>query len=248
MTYQFEEIINFQGERGQMYTEPLVAYIKEMDEMEDQETRDRVLRGDYVGDWEIVDGKLYLIDLRPDIFLDNSYLTVQHIFPGSEGRVFAEWFTGTLNCVQGKRLKHLGPRAYERNIVIEIEKGIFKSERLLQSPVIDECTKQPIPAFLLKSNCQEPRECVIINEHLNTVMLPLNDEVLPDSAEVSENVDTPRDPLYDQAVALVLKCKMASIAPLRRCLNIDYYRAARLIQAMQRAGLVSTIPYWWKAD
>jgi S-DNA-T family DNA segregation ATPase FtsK/SpoIIIE len=47
------------------------------------------------------------------------------------------------------------------------------------------------------------------------------------------------DPLYDQAVQVVMQNKRASISLVQRHLRIGYNRAARLIEDMERAGLVS---------
>lgn len=47
------------------------------------------------------------------------------------------------------------------------------------------------------------------------------------------------DPLYDQAVEVVLKTRRPSISLVQRHLRIGYNRAARLIEDMERAGLVS---------
>ena len=49
------------------------------------------------------------------------------------------------------------------------------------------------------------------------------------------------DPLYDEAVAIVLKTRRASISAVQRHLRIGYNRAARLIEEMERAGLVSSM-------
>ncbi|SEL61983.1 DNA translocase FtsK [Nitrosovibrio tenuis] len=49
------------------------------------------------------------------------------------------------------------------------------------------------------------------------------------------------DPLYDEAVAMVLKSRRASISLVQRHLRIGYNRAARLIEEMERAGLVSAM-------
>ena len=47
------------------------------------------------------------------------------------------------------------------------------------------------------------------------------------------------DPLYDEAVEFVVQSRRPSISSLQRKLRIGYNRAARLIEAMQEAGVVS---------
>ena len=49
------------------------------------------------------------------------------------------------------------------------------------------------------------------------------------------------DALYDQAVAIVLKNRKASISLVQRHLRIGYNRAARLLEQMESSGLVSTM-------
>lgn len=51
--------------------------------------------------------------------------------------------------------------------------------------------------------------------------------------------DAETDPLYDQAVALVLKTRRASTSSVQRHLRIGYNRAARLVEQMEQSGLVS---------
>ncbi|MBI3068474.1 MAG: DNA translocase FtsK 4TM domain-containing protein [Betaproteobacteria bacterium] len=53
--------------------------------------------------------------------------------------------------------------------------------------------------------------------------------------------DTESDPLYDQAVAIVLKTRRASISLVQRHLRIGYNRAARLVEQMERDGMVSAM-------
>ena len=60
-------------------------------------------------------------------------------------------------------------------------------------------------------------------------------------AGAPEESDAEADPLYDQAVEIVLKSRRASISLVQRHLRIGYNRAARLIEAMERAGLVSSM-------
>ncbi len=53
--------------------------------------------------------------------------------------------------------------------------------------------------------------------------------------------DPESDALYDLAVEIVLKNKRASISLVQRHLRIGYNRAARLLEAMEKAGLVSSM-------
>ena len=58
-----------------------------------------------------------------------------------------------------------------------------------------------------------------------------------DDSEGSE--DSEKDEFYDQAVAFVIESRRASISAVQRKFRIGYNRAARLIEAMESAGLVS---------
>ncbi len=53
--------------------------------------------------------------------------------------------------------------------------------------------------------------------------------------------DGEADPMYDQAVAIVLQNKKASISLVQRHLRIGYNRAARLLEQMEKSGLVSAL-------
>ncbi|MDP2808877.1 MAG: DNA translocase FtsK 4TM domain-containing protein [Rhodocyclaceae bacterium] len=86
-------------------------------------------------------------------------------------------------------------------------------------------------------------------DHLRKVGKP---EYIPDvlmtppseNAEVSAGEtagDAEADPMYDQAVEVVLKTRRPSISLVQRHLRIGYNRAARLIEAMERSGLVSAM-------
>ncbi len=59
------------------------------------------------------------------------------------------------------------------------------------------------------------------------------------SPEIAGGIPSPEnDPLYDQAVALVLESQRASISFVQRKLRIGYQRAARLIEEMEAAGIL----------
>ncbi|GAA0766575.1 DNA translocase FtsK 4TM domain-containing protein [Ideonella azotifigens] len=53
--------------------------------------------------------------------------------------------------------------------------------------------------------------------------------------------DAESDPMYDQAVAIVLQHRKASISLVQRHLRIGYNRAARLLEQMEQSGLVSSM-------
>ena len=62
----------------------------------------------------------------------------------------------------------------------------------------------------------------------------------PETGEDSEgNGDSEKDEFYDQAVAFVVETRRASISAVQRKFRIGYNRAARLIETMESAGLVS---------
>ena len=57
--------------------------------------------------------------------------------------------------------------------------------------------------------------------------------------EGAEGGDDESDPLYDQAVAFILRTKKASISSVQREFRIGYNRSARLLEQMERSGVVS---------
>ena len=62
----------------------------------------------------------------------------------------------------------------------------------------------------------------------------------PEVADTNtEGGDSEKDEFYDQAVSFVLETRRASISAVQRKFRIGYNRAARLIEAMEDAGLVS---------
>jgi S-DNA-T family DNA segregation ATPase FtsK/SpoIIIE len=75
-------------------------------------------------------------------------------------------------------------------------------------------------------------------EYLEEVLEPAGAE---DAAGAAGNGELTgeKDPLYDQAVEIVLRTRRPSISLVQRHLRIGYNRAARLIEDMERAGMVS---------
>jgi DNA segregation ATPase FtsK/SpoIIIE, S-DNA-T family len=76
-------------------------------------------------------------------------------------------------------------------------------------------------------------------EYLGAVLEPAAPE---EGAAGADGVPSgEKDPLYDQAVEIVLRTRRPSISLVQRHLRIGYNRAARLIEDMERAGMVSAM-------
>ncbi|MFT5013944.1 MAG: S-DNA-T family DNA segregation ATPase FtsK/SpoIIIE [Patiriisocius sp.] len=67
-----------------------------------------------------------------------------------------------------------------------------------------------------------------------------DNELLPGSGAIADGeTDPEQDELYDQAVAFVTESGRASISSVQRKLRIGYNRAARMVEAMESAGIVT---------
>ena len=132
MTAQIAERLNYMGEKVAMCTNPLSDYFAMGGfSPKFQSTSTALWRG-YVGSWEILDERLYLIGLD-GILEDGTDASLATVFPEFPDRVFAHWYSGTIRIPQGKQLKyvHMGyGSTFERDLLLDIDRGVVVSTRV----------------------------------------------------------------------------------------------------------------------
>lgn len=131
MTAQIPENLHYEGQEHAMCEEPLSLYFCLAGIKPDFEASSTGLWRGYVGTWEILDGRLYLIGINGKLN-NGSEATVATFFKNYKERVFAHWFSGILRLPRGKLLNyvHMGfDSTYEEDLLIAIDKGVVtKSE------------------------------------------------------------------------------------------------------------------------
>ena len=130
MTAQIAEKLLYKDKRVAMCTNPLSEYFA-MGGFNPrfQSTSTALWRG-YVGGWEIVDDRLYMVSLD-GILEDGTDASLETVFPGFPDRVFAHWYSGTLRIPQGKQLEyvHMGYASkFEQDLFLDIERGVLMAD------------------------------------------------------------------------------------------------------------------------
>ncbi len=139
MTVQDPEVIQLRGEARSMLSTPLCEFLREraLNVLFDDWAMSCLWRG-YVGTWEVLDGRLYLVHLGGWL-KDGTGASIQTVFPSSEGPIFADWFTGVLRIPDGELIcEAVGgfDHQYERDIFLAVERGDIVREEMVHHEVV----------------------------------------------------------------------------------------------------------------
>ena len=141
MTAQIAEVLIYEGESLSMCSNPLEEYFSRGGIRPEFRSTSTALWRGYVGTWEVVDGRLYLIKLDGELE-DDRGVDLSLVFPEFPTRVFAHWYSGKIRIPQGKRIEyvHMGyGSTYEKDILVDIENGVVvKIDIRINGTVEDE--------------------------------------------------------------------------------------------------------------
>lgn len=135
MTAQIPETLQYEGQTLSMCSNPLNDYFALAGKKPPFAFTCTALWRGYVGQWEIVDGRLYLVGLSGEL-MDGSEVSLATLFPEFPDRVFAHWYSGTLRIPQGKQLEyvHMGYGSrFEQDLLIQLDRGVVTQTRVRQN-------------------------------------------------------------------------------------------------------------------
>lgn len=141
MTAQFGKRLHYDGQEMTMCTQPLDTFFAlggvNPGFGQDWPMDCTALWRGYIGTWEIMDSRLYLIAIN---VMPGSRVSanLEAVFPGYPDRVFAHWYSGTLRIPQGKTLKyvHMGHQStFEKDLLIDVERGVIGEARIRENEV-----------------------------------------------------------------------------------------------------------------
>ncbi|HZB35253.1 MAG TPA: DNA translocase FtsK, partial [Gaiellaceae bacterium] len=87
---------------------------------------------------------------------------------------------------------------------------------------------------LVVEQCRHQRE-----QDLDERLLELPEGVVEEGEEHDGDFDPDEDPLLDKAIEIVVQTQTASVSLIQRRLRVGYTRAGRLIDMLERRGIIS---------
>ena len=142
MTAQFSELLMLEGKQHSLCSYPLASYFALGGESVAFRASSTALSRGYIGTWEILGQRLYLIRLQGWL-QDESPVSLETVFPGYPQRVFAHWFSGTLRLPQGQLLHYVHGgfgSCYEQDLLIDVTRGVVTAKRVRVNGFSDEAS------------------------------------------------------------------------------------------------------------
>lgn len=128
MTTQFPEKLRYQGKDVRLWLHPLQSYFVLAGIPSPFTFPSTALWRGYIGNWEIVNNRLYLTSLK-GMLESGDDATLASIFPEFPNRVFAHWFSGNLILEQDTQRKKIhsaeGCNAFMRDQFLSFERGVI---------------------------------------------------------------------------------------------------------------------------
>jgi hypothetical protein len=134
MTAQIMERLIIDGKEMRMAHEPLSIYLKNNDLGKELVSYSSACWRGYLGTWEIIDSKLYLVNLEATT-TNLHKVGIDHFFPKKD-KVFASWFTGEIRVPNGELLhyQHMGYMSvFEEDEFLNIENGVLINKRIIKN-------------------------------------------------------------------------------------------------------------------
>lgn len=139
MTAQIPERLRYNGENHSMCTNPLDDFFAAEKTSPQFKVNCTALWRGYVGQWEIVDDRLYLTELQGTL-KSGDEASVTTVLPGFPGSVFAHWYSGTIRIPQGEQLEYVHggyASTYEKDLLLELERGVVKNVHIRQNGIVE---------------------------------------------------------------------------------------------------------------
>jgi hypothetical protein len=128
MTMQCPEIFELDGRRYPLSDFPLCSFFRFAGRAPAFRANSSALWRGYVGTWEIIDDRLYLVSVEGEVE-GGRIAVLATVFPGYPDRVFAHWYTGELLVQIDRPVDHddeedtVDRTDNERELLIGIERG-----------------------------------------------------------------------------------------------------------------------------
>ena len=138
MTAQISEILHYQGRKQRMCTEPPGDYFVLADITPGFEFSSTALWRGYVGEWDIQEGRLYLIKLTGNLE-GGRPASLETFFPGFPDQVFAHWYTGQVRLPMGELLEYVHGgygSTYGQDLLIDFDQGVVTQTTLRHNSLL----------------------------------------------------------------------------------------------------------------